>query len=188
MAAEPLLPRIAAIAQTETSMMRILRPILTAFALLCCGLPAAQTLSVDFVRPERFTDATFIRGPGRDVERDGAMREIEEHLRGLVRRHLPANQSLAIDVRDIDLAGRLEPVIGFPDGIRVLHSFTWPAITLRYRLTDAGLTLAERDERIVDTSYQVRATLYANTDRLRYEKSMLDEWFEARIVHRRPPP
>ena len=63
----------------------------------------------------------------------------------------------------------------------MLRAFTPPSITVHYSFDDAGLT-AERDERLVDMKYQSRSPLYATSDRLRYEKTMLDDWFEARFV------
>ncbi len=51
----------------------------------------------------------FRHGPGSDGERTEVLREIEKHLRGLAGRHLPPGLTLAIEVRDVDLAGRIEP-------------------------------------------------------------------------------
>lgn len=161
--------------------------LLPALALLFCAPLAAQPVTVDFVDPENFVDARFRHGPGSDGERAEVLREIENHLHGLAGRHLPPGRTLAIEVRDVDLAGRIEPTRGMPGEIRVLRSATWPSITLRYRLADAERTLAESSERIVDTNYQTRILLYARSDRLRYEKAMLDDWFEARIVRGLPP-
>ena len=167
-------------------MMR--RPsLIPALALLLCASVGAQPVTIEFVEPERYVDADFRRGPGRDVERAEVMREIDLHLRGLAERYLPPDRSLAIEILDIDLAGRIEPTIRTPGEIRVLRSITSPSITLRYRLADAQRTLAERSERVADASYQTRILPYAPTDRLRYEKAMLDDWFEARIVKQLPP-
>jgi hypothetical protein len=166
--------------------MRSVRLHLAIAAFFGCGPLAAQPLAVDFVRPDRFTDASFRHGPGSDQELDDILQEIEQHLRALAARHLSATQSLSIEVRDVDLAGRIEPPGGAPSGVRVLRAFTPPSITVHYRFDDAGRT-AERDERIVDMNYQSRSPLYASSDRLRYEKAMLDDWFEARFVKRQPP-
>lgn len=146
--------------------------------------PAAAT--VRFIEPERFTDATFTRGPGPERERAEVMRAIDAHLQQLAAERLPAGQTLEVEIRDIDLAGHIEPFWRTAGEIRVLRGVTWPAIVLRYRLSEAGVTLREGSKRVADLNYQWRLPRYPHGDRLRYEKAMLDDWFERRLVARQP--
>jgi hypothetical protein len=166
-------------------MFKALRALALALPLVFAGAAAAQTATVNFIEPQKFRDATFTGGPAVERERAEVLREIEAHLQSLAKRHLRSGQTLVVDVRDIDLAGHLEPFWRAAGEIRVLRAVTWPAIELRYRLTEGAVTLAEGDERIADLNYQWRTGAYFHGDRLRYEKAMLDDWFERRFVRQR---
>ena len=90
---------------------------------------------------------------------------------------------------DVDLAGLVEPWhYRLPYDVRVLRSVTWPSVKLRYRLVQGEQVLASGDETISDMNYLEHPNAYSTTDPLRYEKWMLDEWFEDRLVDRRPAP
>jgi hypothetical protein len=149
----------------------------------------AADLSVAFVHPENYRDAAYSRRMGSERDRAEVMRDVEQHLVGLAERRLPPGEALRIEVLDIDLAGWFEPFVPRTGtDLRILRDVTWPRMTVHYRLTRGDEVLADGDERIADMNYLMVSNRYSVSDRLRYEKAMLDDWFDRRIVRRLPPP
>ena len=62
-----------------------------------------------------------------------------------------------------------------------MREVTWPRIKLRYALTRGDQLLASGEEQLIDQNYLMMTNRYFVGDRLRYEKAMLDAWFERRI-------
>lgn len=144
---------------------------------------AAAALSVVFVDPGRFTDAAYSHPQGTEQQRAEVQRDIERHLRQLVEQGLPAGDALRIEVLDIDLAGWFEP-FRFRAGtdVRVLRDITWPRINLHYTLTRGDRVIANAEEQVADLNYLMTVNRYGSSDRLRYEKALLDDWFSRRIA------
>ncbi len=163
--------------------MYSLRNFLGAGLLVAAGLASAATVSVTFVQPEKFTDAGHSRG--RATERDLAeLREdLQQHLQRLADRKLAASDTLQVEVLDIDLAGDFEMnrLTRFSD-VRVVRDIASPRIKLRYtgKLGDRIVTGAE--EELSNMNFLWGHNRYSGGDRLRYEKPMLDAWFEKRFA------
>jgi hypothetical protein len=155
-------------------------------AMLAIGTPApasAADLSVVFVDPVSFTDATYSRWFTDDKARAAVLLGLEQHLQRLADRGLAAGDSLRIEVLDIRLAGGFEPFrSGSAGGVRILNEMTWPRMRLKYVLSRDGQVIASGQEQVMDMIYLARPNRYSTSDRLRYEKAMLDEWFDERIV------
>ncbi|HSV60356.1 MAG TPA: DUF3016 domain-containing protein [Variovorax sp.] len=106
-------------------------------------------------------------------------RDIERHFQRLAERGLPAGDTLAIEVLDIDLAGWFEPfTFRSAPNVRIVRDVTWPRIKLRYALTRGDQLLAGGAEQLIDQNYLMVSNRYFVGDRLRYGKAMLDTWFE----------
>jgi hypothetical protein len=147
-------------------------------SLLLFSLPAAAGVSVAFLDSSRFTDAGT--DPA-EVARNTA--EIAKHLEGLGDKYLKPDQTLTIEVLDIDLAGRSRMHRGSVNDIRVLNGGAdWPRIKLKYTLQAKGEPPRSAEENLSDMNYMM------NPDRtgasLAYEKRMLDQWFRARFAQR----
>jgi hypothetical protein len=149
---------------------------------LLAGALAGTARSV-FVQPEKFTDI----GPFGD-RREAAANcdEIARHLQELAAAKLPQEQTLEVDVLDVDMGGRLEPWRHRIPEVRVMRAVTWPSIKLRYRLSAGGQVLASGEETLADMDYLERINAYPTGDSLRYEKRMLDDWFQKRLIERKP--
>jgi hypothetical protein len=173
---------------------------LTGFALLMLGLSAgarAAAAHVNFVDPEHFTDLGR-QGDDKDVAARRA--EIARHIEELAGPNLPADQTLDVDVLDIRLAGEDErwpyalqdaPLTTrvtrpFAGDIRVARIGTWPRIKLRYQLKQGDQVVASGEESVADMKYLDRANSYPSDDTLRYEKQLLDDWFQRRLVQHQP--
>jgi len=138
---------------------------------------AAPSVEVIYDNPEHFRDASldsngYERGADQQV-----MKELRSYLQTLGKRYLPPGQTLRIDIRDIDLAGRYEPWHPQAYSIRFMRDITWPSIDLHYVLSQQGQPLSQADARVTDKFYLQRPGRSANSDRLYAEKAMLEEWF-----------
>ena len=166
-----------------TPASRILRTstvFVLAFAALA-GRPATAGVAVSFVHPESYSDAGRWDGAKAD---SATLSELERHLRQLGERDLKPNQTLTIEVLDIDLAGRFETWRADGDRIRFLRPSTRPRIEVRYRLSEDGRVVKSAEETVSDLNYQQRVNTRASTEHLSYEKEMIADWFKARFANR----
>lgn len=141
--------------------------------------PVDGPVQVHFLDPDDFTDATF---DNRDSSRAEVTQELAAWLAKRATPLLAPGQRLEVDVTDIDLAGRYEPWTSFGHDIRYLRDITWPRMKLSYRLLDAqGAQVAGASEDLSDMNYLMRIGVRSDTDRLRYEKAMIDDWVQMRF-------
>ena len=157
-------------------MKRFFRPALVAtaavLALEAGGAGAAVT--VTFTKSEGYMDMPFSAS-----DKDRVIKELHSHFDKLGAK-LPPGQDLTVEVLDIDLAGRIEPQFRFGNDVRILKGRAdWPVIQLRYRIESQGKVLRSGDARVDDKSYLDRFNRYSANESLRYEKRMLDDWFNA---------
>jgi hypothetical protein len=157
--------------------MRLMtKTVLAAMAALLASSAALAQVSVTYVKPDDYSDM-----PRNAYDRDRTLKDFSDYFATLDKK-LPAGQSLKIEVLDIDLAGRLYPRRS-ADDIRVMNGGAdWPRMHLRYTLEQDGQVLRSGDDQISDMNYQWHRTGYFDSDPMRYEKQMLDDWFEKKIV------
>ncbi|MEO7493625.1 MAG: DUF3016 domain-containing protein [Massilia sp.] len=141
---------------------------------------ASAAVTVSYVHPEKFIDLA-----DNDTERERVLKEFDQYFAQLSK-PLPPGQNLSIEVLDIDLAGRIEPTSRLRD-LRILTGGAdWPTMQLRYRLEANGQVLASGEDRLSNMVYLDRLNHYNGSDPLRYEKQMIDEWFNKKFVVARP--
>lgn len=145
---------------------------------------ASATVTVKFITPEQFAD---VRDSG--FARGETLAGIEAHLQTLAAAQFASAASssasgkdLLIEVTDVDRAGELEPWGRDMREVRVLRTVGRPAITLRYVLSEGGHELRRGEARLSDLSYLNRFNRYPSGDPIRFEKRMLDEWFNKEFV------
>jgi hypothetical protein len=156
--------------------------------LLTLGLAAAAVSSavagvidVSFIEPARFTDAGAT-----PWERQSRLNDLAGHLKALGQRLLSPDQTLKIEVLDVDLAGEPRPSAHAGRDLRIVRGGAdWPRIQLRYTLTADGKPLLSGEETVADLNYTQGLDSGRNTEPLYYEKRMLDRWFKVRLVERR---
>lgn len=160
-------------------MSRLSRYALLAVLLLApdVGTAADPPVAVRFVHPDRYADADLHGGFGA-AARASTLEAIAKILRQQGASHLHAGQSLAIEVLDIDLAGRTEPWNVASPGLRVMRPVDWPRIKLRYVLTDGGKAAPPVEAVVSDPEYLRRADIRRADDPWRYERAMLAAWFD----------
>ena len=153
---------------------RIAAPLLACAAF---ALPAHATVTVTYGEPDRFTDAGDRNSDPRKV-----MQDLAGFLKGLGDKLLPSGANLAIEVLDLDRAGR--PRMNLPTEIRVMTGKAdSPCIELRYSLEQDGRAVKSARERVCDPDYLFAPS--RGTDRndpLVYEKHMLERWFRERFA------
>ena len=155
----------------------------TACLLVVAGAAAGGGVSVTFVDPEHYVDAAYARAVPGELERAEVQHDIELHLLRLAERGLRPGEGLRIEVLEIDLAGQFEPFRFAPGGdVRVFRDVSWPRLRLRYTIRRGDDVSESREEQLADMNYLASFNRYAKSDRLRYEKAMLDAWFEKRIA------
>ncbi|OFA04753.1 DUF3016 domain-containing protein [Duganella phyllosphaerae] len=134
-------------------------------------------VSVSYVKPDEFIDM-----PHGQIERDRVLKEFTQYFATFDKK-LPAGQQLKIEVLDIDLAGRLWPRRSGGDDIRIMNGGAdWPHMKLRYTLEENGAVLRSGESDLSNMMYQQRATRLSDSDPMRYEKQMIDDWFEKTIL------
>lgn len=139
---------------------------------LAASSAAWAGVSVSYVHPEKFSDLPF-----GVAEREQVLQDLNGHFLALGKK-LPTGQNLAIQINDVDLAGREEPSRRAANEIRVLRGgVDWPRISLRYTLEADGKVVRSGAGELADMDYLGHINGYASGDRLRYEKRMIDDWF-----------
>ena len=97
--------------------------------LMAGSMPADAETVVSFVHPEQFTDAALQGGYGLKAEQP-ALSEIARYLESLGTRYLGTRQTLAIDVMNVDLAGKFEPWRAKAYDVRIMRDVYPPRIML----------------------------------------------------------
>ncbi|MGH8172684.1 MAG: DUF3016 domain-containing protein [Rhodanobacteraceae bacterium] len=140
--------------------------------------PVNSTVSVDWTNPADFTEEKKSRSFG--LARETPEQWVGELARYVERRGarlLAPGQTLDVTFTDITRAGAFEPWRGPKlDDTRFIKDIYPPAIDLHFTLrnADGGIVL-EGTRKLRDAAFLSRGTP-SNTDPLRYEKRMLDDW------------
>jgi hypothetical protein len=150
---------------------------IAAAALLVAAGAASAGVTVDYVKPDEFLDMGFST-----QERARILKDVAAHFATLGKQ-LPAGQDLKVTITDIDLAGRMEPRRWAMDDIRIMRGGAdWPTMRLSYTLEQDGQVLRSGKDELKNMMYQQRINRYFSSDALRYEKQMIDDWFQTAIT------
>jgi len=137
---------------------------------------AGAAVTVSYVAPDKFSDLPFV-----PWEREQTLKDLTEHFTRLGN-SLPPGQDLRIEVLDVDLAGRAIPSVRMGRDIRVMRGQAdWPRIQLRFSLEQNGQVLKSGEAQLSAMNYLDQHTRYFDSEPLRYEKQMIDDWFEKNI-------
>ncbi|WP_372016499.1 DUF3016 domain-containing protein [Pseudoxanthomonas sp. 10H] len=145
------------------------------------SLPAEGSVSVDWTDPARFSDLRFSNNRW-EAQQGDWVTTLARHLQDSAARRLPAGQQMAVTITDIQRAGRYEPWAGINySHVRVMRDVYPPRMTLNVRITGAdGQVLAEGERKLADMSY-LQSTMPTDTDNLRFEKRMIDDWLRREL-------
>lgn len=154
-----------------------MRRSLILIATLASAAATAGTVEVRFIEPDKFADA-------RDGvhSREDVLKTLEARLKQLGGKKLPPSQTLLVEVLDIDLAGDAFPRVALRDTRILRGRADWPRMHLRYTLREGDKVLKSGEDRIADMNYLTGSLRASQDSPLPYEKRMLDNWFDERIV------
>ncbi len=148
-----------------------------ALLLLAAG-SATAAVTVTFVNVDKYSDMPHFDGDKKTVL-DG----LENHFKTLAA-GLPAGHDLKVEVTDVDLAGRIDPMRTHRE-LRILRGQAdWPKMSFRYVIEQQGKVVKSGTESIADMTYMDHLNRYNNSDALRYEKKMIDDWFKGTVSAR----
>lgn len=142
---------------------------------------AAAAVQVQFVAPEKYRDAVPDVWHGQARETDPTLKELRKHIEKSAARYFATDRTLRVMVLDIDLAGEIKHLGSTLREVRVLNQISWPVIKLRYEIEKDGRIETQGEETLSDPNYQDHVNRYSNSDALRYERRMLDEWLDRKF-------
>lgn len=143
------------------------------------SLPESGPVSVQWTDPARFSEIRYSRNRW-EAKRGDWVRELAGYLRKSAANRLAPGERLEVTITDIKRAGEYEPGRGGPgDSIRYLRDIYPPRIDLDFKLIGKdGEVLAEGTRALTDLGYLSRSLRVTDTDPLRYEKRLVDDWLD----------
>ena len=149
------------------------------------ALQANGPVSVKWDDPAKFTEIRQTTNRF-EAERGDWVQQLARYVQTSAAKPLQPGQTLDVTLVDIKRAGDYEPWHG-PRGsdIRIMRDIYPPRITLQYTLKDAsGRIIDEGDARLSDSGYLHNIGLRSDTDPLRYEKRLIDDWVKRQLTSR----
>ena len=144
------------------------------------ALPAAGPVSVSWEDPAQFSEVRH-SGNRYAASQGNWLNNLATYMRTEAEETLPAGHSLELTIVDIPRAGRYEPWLA-PNlqDARIIRDMYPPRMTLRFREVDAsGAVVAEGERKLSDTAFLMNSTRMSDTDPLRYEKRMFNDWLRS---------
>jgi hypothetical protein len=141
------------------------------------SLPAEGPVSVDWTDPAQFSDIRY-SGNRWEAERGNWVEQLAQHLQKNAAKKLPPGEQLHVTLTDIKRAGQYEPWHG-PNlqDTRVVREIYPPRISLTFKRTDAqGNVIDQGQRKLVDSAFLMGNSMFGDSDPLRYEKGLLDDW------------
>jgi len=160
------------------------RRYLVLLAGMLSALSAWSAVDVEFIQPDGFSDINN-NGSFGTLRPAEVLDILSRQMVKLGQGCIAPEQTLAIQVSDVRLAGRLGVESGLwcaPD-VRIMREVDWPSITLSWQRTGAdGTVLGAGKETLSDMDYLHHA-ISVNDDitTLPYERNMLAHWFDRRF-------
>ncbi|GGD47153.1 DUF3016 domain-containing protein [Pseudoxanthomonas indica] len=145
-------------------------------------LTTASAVSVDWTDPNQFTDIRY-SGNRWEAAQGNWVVDLATYLQKQAGKKLANGQQLHVTITDIRRAGMYEPGRGMNlDRVRIIKDIYPPRMTLNFSLTGAdGQVISEGERKLVDSAFLMGSGLVSDTDPLRYEKRMLDDWINKEL-------
>lgn len=150
------------------------------------GLTNAASVVVTWENPEKYTDV-HPSNESRVKFRERTFKALETYF-GKLAEKLPADETLTINVTNLDLAGQVWPssfVFGNATGadVRIIKRVDIPRMTFSYTLKDAnGKARKSAEVKLKDMGFIDNPRRIAQNDFLDYEKVMLRDWFREEMA------
>ncbi len=156
-------------------MQKFIISLITAFSFLVIQHSVlAATVEVTWKNPDKYRDVDPGNGSKKRF-RESTFKDFEKHFTKLAE-SLPEDETLKIEVTDIDLAG--DTHIGGIKQLRIIKSLYFPKLTFSYQLIANDKSIVKSESvKLKDMSFMMRSNLKYKHQALGYEKKMLDDWF-----------
>lgn len=143
-------------------------------------LPTANAVSIEWTDPAEFSDIRYSGNRWEAVQGNWVV-DLATYLQKQAGKHLAPGQQLKITITDIRRAGMYEPGRGMNfDRVRIIKDIYPPRVTLNFTLQDAhGQVIAQGERKLVDGAFLMGSSPINDSDTLRYEKRMLDNWLSS---------
>ncbi len=141
------------------------------------SLPVDGPVSVDWTDPAQFSDIRYSSNRW-EAQRGNWVEQIAQYLQKSAAKKLPPGEQLQVTLTDIKRAGDYEPRHG-PDmqDTRFVRDLYPPRISLTFKRTDAqGNVIDQGERKLVDPAFLMGSSRLRDSDPLRYEKGLLDDW------------
>lgn len=154
---------------------------LTALFAGCATAPRSSApnpnVQVNWDDPANFTDTRSNLCRNR-VKPEEWLSQLARYVDNRAGRVIADGQTLKVTITDIQRAGQCEPWRGPSlDDTRIIKDIYPPSINLHFVLADAsGHVVSEGDRTLRDSAFMHRGTLLNESDPLRFEKRLLDDW------------
>ncbi|MEJ2513639.1 MAG: DUF3016 domain-containing protein [Gammaproteobacteria bacterium] len=139
----------------------------------------APAVTYQLVQPTDFTDFDLGRHSADETARvfDDKFRQ---YVLPLAEELFPGGQHLALEIRDIDMAGEIQPWRNVDrQPVRYVEFAYPPKMEIRYQLKDAaGGVLAEGEKTLTDPSFDARPVTSHRQEPFRIEIRMLESWLK----------
>ena len=135
----------------------------------------AADVNVTWTNPDKYRDIHAGNG-SKSHFRKSMFKDLEKHIAKLAE-GLPANQTLVIEVTDIDLAGDVH--FGGVRQLRIVKDIYYPRFEFEFKLLAADDTvILTKKENIKDMGFMSNTHMKYRNKSLGFEKQLLDEWFK----------
>ena len=146
------------------------------------SLASDGPVQVDWTDPAQFSDIRF-SGNRWEAQRGNWVQQLAQHLQTRATAQLPAGETLQVTFTDIKRAGQFEPWRG-PNlqDTRIVREIYPPHIELSFKRLDAeGNVIDQGERRLRDSGFMMGSSSVMNSDPLRFEKRMLDDWLRREL-------
>ena len=146
------------------------------------SLASEGPVQVDWTDPAQFSDIRF-SGNRWEAQRGNWVQQLAQHLEKRATAQLPAGETLQVTFTDIKRAGQFEPWRG-PNlqDTRIVREIYPPQIELSFKRMDAeGNVIDQGERRLRDAGFMMGSSSVMNSDPLRFEKRMLDDWLRREL-------
>lgn len=143
---------------------------------------ADSPVKVDWTDPAQFADIRYSRNRW-EAERGDWVNELAGYFQKTAAKRLPQGQQLQITITDIKRAGDYEPWHGPRfDDVRIVKDIYPPRLSFTWTRTDAsGQVVDQGEKKLVDTAFLMSRASINDSDPLRYEKRMIDDWVRSEL-------
>ncbi|MEM9157934.1 MAG: DUF3016 domain-containing protein [Verrucomicrobiota bacterium] len=139
-------------------------------------------VSIDFERPEKFTDIEA-GALTTEKEQEYILSRISDAFTDGAKRYLPNGYSIEISVNDVDLAGAIEPWQYRYDDVRIMREIYPPRLKFDYAIRDANNEIvSDGYVNLKDYNYLLNPLRFTSQERTAFHvTSLVKDWLKGDV-------